>query len=99
MRTDKIIKYDVREILINLICSENCSKYSLLIAVKIKEGSIIIMQLLTKYIDQKNWRKSDLSKEVDYIRAFYPDIEEVKNKLRHGEIIACSIRLYQIDNQ
>jgi len=56
------------------------------------------MKLLTKYIDQKNWKKSDLSKEIDYIRAFYPDIEEVKERLKHGEIISASIKLFQIDN-
>ena len=56
------------------------------------------MKLLMRYIDQEDWQKSDLSKEIDYIQAFYPDIEEVKERLRHGEIIACSIRLFQIDN-
>lgn len=56
------------------------------------------MQLLTKFIDQNKWRKTDLEKEESYIKTFW-NLEEAKEKLRRGEILACSIKLFQIDNK
>lgn len=55
------------------------------------------MQLLTKFIDERNWRKNSLEKEEVYIKTFW-DLEEAKEKLRRGEILACSIKLFKLDD-
>lgn len=55
------------------------------------------MNLLTRWVGtSKGWKHCLLSEEEDYIKAFYPDIEEVKKRLVNREIIACSIKLYRL---
>jgi len=57
------------------------------------------MQLLTRWVGtNKGWKPTELSKEIDYIKVFYPDIEEIKKRLANREIISCSIKLYRLYN-
>lgn len=56
------------------------------------------MHLLCRWIGKsEGWKKTTLEKEEAYIKAFYPDLEEVKERLRNGEMIACSIKLFRLN--
>jgi len=55
------------------------------------------MYLLTRWVGtSKGWKHCELDSETEYIKAFYPDIEEVKRRLINREIISCSIKLYRL---
>lgn len=58
-----------------------------------------MMKLLYKWADQnkKNWKPTTLSEEQETIRTFW-ELEEFRERMRHGEIILAGVKLFQIDN-
>jgi len=53
------------------------------------------MELLTRWVDNKSWFKTDFDREIDYIKTFY-DIKEAEEKLRDHKIICCGIKLFKM---
>lgn len=63
---------------------------------KVKEHNK--MDLKTRWIDDERWFLTNFEKEKDYIRCFY-SLSEAEQKLKNGETLCCSIKLFKINNK